>query len=222
MKFLVLLFIMTSSALNAQNNYNQASDSDAKAIEILKAIEKDFTDTKSHLIGFDFVIESPGNPNDTYRGTLLQAGDNFELDMGIRKIITNNETVWMYLKDDNEVQINDADFGGEGEYMSPSTIFSLYKSNEFIFAISNYGKEDGKSIVQIEGKPIDEESEYSKLRLTVEENGQVVKRLKIFLKNGGRMTTQILSHKKNVKLSKSNFKFSPSDYPGVMVEDLRF
>lgn len=222
MKIILLLLTMSSGVLISQNNYESSSDSDAKAIEILKSIENDFTDAQSHLIDFDFVIESPGNPNDTYKGTLLQSGDNFELDMGNRKIITDNETVWLYLKDDNEIQINDADFGDDGEYMSPSTIFNLYKSNDFIFAISNYAKEEGKSVVQIEGKPIDAESEYSKIRLTVEDKSLDVKRLKIFLKDGGRMTTQILSHQKNVALSDSNFKFSVSDYPGVMVEDLRF
>jgi len=218
----MLLLVFSCSLLHSQNSYEKASDSDSKAIEILKSIEKDFTQTKSHLIGFDFMVESPANAKDTYKGTLLQSGDSFELDLGDKKIITDNETVWLYLKDDNEIQINDADFGDDGEYMSPSKIFNLYKSDEFVFAISNYGKEEGKSIVQIEGKPVDPESEYSKVRLTIEDQTLNVKRLKIFLKDGGRMTTQILSHDKNVALTKSNFKFIAADYPGVMVEDLRF
>jgi len=222
MKVILLFVAMGFGILNAQSEYSQASDSDSKAIEILKAVEKDFRETKSHLIDFEFLIETPGNPNDTYNGTLLQSGDSFELDMGIRKIISDNKTVWLYVKEDNEAQINDADFGGDGEYMSPSTIFSLYKSNEFIFAISNYGKEDGKSIIQIEGKPVDTESEYSKVRLTVEEKNKAVKRFKIFSKDGSRMTTQILTHQRNVPITNSNFKFLEKDYPGVLVEDLRF
>lgn len=215
-----MFFTQMSWAQNA--SYDGGERSDPKALEILETIESEFTNTPSHLISFTFVIESPGNPNDTYKGTLLQAGEKFELDLGNRVIISNNESVWLYTKDDNEVQINDADFGDGGEYMSPSTIFSLYRSKDFIFAISNQAIENGTAITQIEGKPTSVDSEYSKVRLTLEDKGNKVKRLKIFSKDGSRMTMEILNHKTNVPFQDSDFIFNESTYDGVIIEDLRF
>lgn len=215
-----LFFAQISLAQNAA--FDTMEDSDPKALEILEKIEAEFTSTPSHLINFTFVIESPGNPNDTYKGTLLQAGEKFELDLGSRVMLSDNESVWLYTKEDNEVQISDADFGDGGEYMSPSTIFSLYRSKEFIFAISNHATENGKAITQIEGKPASNDSEYSKVRLTLEDKDLKVKRLKIFAKDGSRMTMEIQSHKTNVPFQESDFIFNEATYEGVIIEDLRF
>lgn len=222
MRYILALLFFAQISLAQNAAYDSTNDSDPQAMEILESIESEFTSTPSHLITFSFVVESPGNPNDTYNGQLLQAGEKFELDLGNRILISNNESVWMFTKDDNEVQINDADFGEGGEYMSPSSIFSLYKSEEFIFAISNRSNENGKAITQIEGKPTSIDSEYSKVRLTLEDKGNKVKRLKIFVKDGSRMTMNILNHKTNVPFQDSDFIFDASQYDDVIIEDLRF
>lgn len=219
---LITVLMLLPWFLSGQNGVAAGESSDPAAMEILASIKEDFDKYNSHLIQFEFTIEFPGEPSQVEEGILLQSNEKFKLDIGNRQIISDNETVWLYLKEDNEVQINDADFGDDGEYMSPDKIFKLYKSDEFIFAIFQNGYEDGMAVTQIECKPVDPDSEYAKMRLTVQDKNNKVKRFKIFSKDGSRFTMVLKEHKKNVQLDDREFSFNPVDYPGVIVEDLRF
>ncbi|MBT8233957.1 MAG: outer membrane lipoprotein carrier protein LolA [Saprospiraceae bacterium] len=222
MKVLLLFFFSIPSLMFAQSSVDDVEMSDPEALSILEAIESDFVNNGAHLIDFEYIVESPGYPKETQKGKLLQSGNSFELGIGSREIISNDETVWVVLKDDNEVQINDADFGDDGEYLSPSTVFSLYKSKDYVFAVSSNFNEAGQAVTQIECKPIDDDSDYSKMRLTVGDKNKDVKRLKIFVKDGSRMTMKINDHKRNVQTTASNFNFDASQYPNILIEDLRF
>lgn len=219
----IFIFLLGSTIqLNAQSQYASAADSDPDAIKMLKKISTDYLSKAAHKIDFTLDIELPGSGMESQKGELIQAGEKFVLDLGSRKIISDTETVWLYLADMNEVQVNDADFDESEEFMSPSDIFSLYESDDFVFGISNYGEEEGKAITQIEGKPLTADSDYSKMRLTVMNKGQKVKRLKIFNKDGSRYTLHINSHDDSYKADESIFSFDESQYEGVHVEDLRF
>lgn len=203
-----------------QNGFVEASD--PEALSILETIEADFESQKSHEIDFELTIELPGEPIQKQEGQLIQSGDKFELRLDNQLIISDNETVWFYIEEDNEVQINDAEFGDEGEYMSPNTIFKLYKSELYLFALMNKFSEKGTQYTEIECKPLDEDSEYSKMRLTVIGEGPDVESFKIFAKDGSRFTMTIKQHQKNIPLRSGAFGFDTDDYPGVTVEDLRF
>ena len=226
-KSLVLLFsisfvLQTSLLAQADNTYNTAAESDPQAMKILTQISDRYKDKTAHKIAFSLEIELPAQGKETKKGSLLQQGDNFVLEMDGRKIISDGETVWMYMADLNEVQINDADFEDAGEFTSPSDIFDLHNSGDYVFAVSNQFAEDGEAITQIEGKPLDEESDYSKMRLTVVDKGLSVKRLKIFSKDGSRFTMNILKHNNSWKPETGTFGFDASKYEGVHIEDLRF
>ncbi|MGA0257822.1 MAG: LolA family protein [Saprospiraceae bacterium] len=224
MKILPLLSMMLclSHGLIGQSSGDSNELSDQQARDILEKIMDDYESHNSHHISFDLKIELPGEAPQTKEGSLIQSGEKFELDIDDKLIISDDETVWLYLKNDNEVQINDADFGQDGEYMSPNTIFNLYKSDEFVFAIFQQSYENGKAITQIECKPRDPDSEYSKMRLTVEDHINAVKRFKIFAKDGSRFTMILNFHKKDVKLEEGTFRFDPEQYEDIIIEDLRF
>ena len=219
MRLTLWLLMIGTMAIGQQSEMEK---SDADALDILEKIKSDFESQNNHLIDFELLIEYPAEPAQKQVGQLLQKGDMFELTLDNRKVISDNKTVWLYLIEDNELQINDADFGDDGEYMSPNTIFRLYQSDDFIFAINNRSIEEGQAITQIECKPTDPDSEYSKMRLTVADAGHEVKRFKIFAKDGSRFTMTLLSHKKNIALKAGAFTFNTADYPGIIVEDLRF
>lgn len=218
----LFLIILLSFAAKAQAPTSAGDVSDPEAIRLLEQIKSNYDSHKSHLIEFDFIIELPGEAVQTQKGTLLQSGEKFELDIDSRKIISDNKTVWLYLKEDNEVQINDADFGDDGEYMSPNSIFKLYQSDAFVFAVFQHLYEEGKAVTQIECKPKDADSEYAKMRLTVVDKGPEVKRFKIFAKDGSRYTMVLKTHQTDVPLKPGAFSFNPAQYIGIIVEDLRF
>ncbi len=222
MRLSLIFLLLLNLGLNSQSSDQYLDASDPEALKILEEIKSDFDNHRSHKISFNLAMEFPGEPMQSHSGTLIQAGDKFELDIDNRLVISDNQTVWLYLKDRNELQINDADFGEDGAYMSPNTIFNLYKSDEFIFALTGQFVEDGTAVSQIECKPLDPDSEYSKMRLTVEDKSNRVIRFKIFSKDGSRMTMNMKAHEKNIPLATTAFNFDVSKYPDIIVEDLRF
>lgn len=214
--------LITSQLSIGQSQYTSAADSDPIAMELLEHISSHYQSKQAHKIKFSLDIELPAQGMETQNGTLIQKDDQFVLEMQGRTIISNGETVWMYLEDMNEVQVNDADFEEASEFTSPSDIFNLHTSGEYVFAIANSSKEDGQAVTQIEGKPLSEESDYSKMRLTVIDQGKQVKRLKIFSKDGSRFTMHINEHDADYVPGAGTFTFDASKYEGVHVEDLRF
>lgn len=222
MRFLFTFALALLLSLPSWSQYESAIDSDPVAIKLLKKIKNQYLSTPAYQIDFIYDIELPGQATESQKGKLIQSGDNFRLEIADREIISDNETVWMFLSDMNEVQINDADFDDSEDFMSPSDVFSLDESKDFIFAISNHSKEEGKAITQIEGKPVDSDSDYSKMRLTIADKGTQVKRLKIFAKDGSRFTMHISAVNLDYQVSDDTFSFNPALYPDVTVEDLRF
>jgi len=222
MRLLSFLFVILSSSLLAQTSLGEVSD--PEAMKILDAVKNDFNLYAAHKYQFQLDIEYPGHEGSQVNGHLIQKGDNFVLDMDERKIISDNESVWVYLKERNEVQINDVEEDvEEGEdLIKPSDIFKLIESGDFLFAISNHIFEDGRDITQIECKPLKTNSEYSKLRFSIIDKENDLKRVKVFYKDGSRMNMRIENHIKDFQTTDKMFKFAESDYDGVIVEDLRW
>ena len=206
----------------AQGSGELMESSDAAALDLLRKIHKNYESADNHEILFTVRVEYPGESPEVQEGKLLQSGERFVLDLGDRKVISDGETVWLYVKSRNEVQINDADFGDDGEYMSPNSIFSLYTSDDYIFALIQESSQKGRRVSEIEAKPTDPDSEYFKLRLTIQDKPLEVGQFLLFAKDGSRITMDMKEHKTNVSMVPGAFSFKESDYPDVLVEDLRF
>lgn len=218
MKTLPLILILASTlCLHAQET------SDADAIEILEQISQDYKKDAQHEIDFFLDIELPGEAKETQAGHLKHEGEKFSLELDGRTIISDGTTLWLFLEEMNEVQINDADMSEDGDLMSsPSDLFGLHRSDQFIFAIAGQIMEDGQMVTQIEGKPTDPDSDYSKVRLTLAGNNKEVKRFKVFSKDGSRFSMRLERVSSSVVFDESTFTFDTTKHPEVHVEDLRF
>ena len=81
---------------------------------------------------------------------------------------------------------------------------------------------DGKKVLtQIEFKPKDKKSDYSKLRVTLDEKLGTIEEVKAFAKDGSRYAFTINKLTPNKKFAAAYFTFDTKKYPGVRVEDLR-
>jgi len=218
--FFSLIFCLALSFTQAQDNF--VEESDPSAIKLLDKVKHEYESHDTHKFNYTLDVEFPGREGENMSGHLIQSGDKFVLEMGDRTIISDNESVWVYLKERNEVQINDADFEEGDELMKPSDLFRMYESGKYVFALNNTTVEKGQAISQIECKPLDKHSEYSKLRLSFIEDTNKIKKIKIFFKDGSRMTMTITGHEAGYKTSDATFAFNAKDYEGVIVEDLRF
>ena len=82
-------------------------------------------------------------------------------------------------------------------------------------------KEGNTFVQQIEFKPIDTFSDYSKLRLTLNKSDASFKRIKTFGKDGSQFTLTLNRISPNIKTAATDFVFNKSDYPDYYIEDLR-
>jgi len=167
------------------------------------------------------ILELPGQEAETQKGNVIQQGEMYKLDIDDRAIYSNNEFVWVHVKKNNEVQINDADMDEEANMLSPKDMLNLYESGEFVYMISGEPLLDGKKVTQIDFKPLDRDSEFSKMVLYVDKKTQEMAQMKVFSKDGGRYTLKINDIVPNKKYGIDVFTFDASKYPGIHEEDLR-
>jgi len=219
MRYLMIIGLLT---FHISSNAQATEVSDKEALDKLEAIYNEYNAHKAHKFDFDITIEYPEREGEKYSGSLIEEKNKFVLDSEDRQIINDGSTVWVYYKERNEVEINDAEEGEDSGFMKPADIFDLYKSDEYIFAISNYFFENGQNCTQIECKPLDRNSEYGKIRLTISDKTNSLLRAQVFYKNGTRLKMALTEHIKGYDITSTTFKFDESTYEGIHVEDLRF
>jgi outer membrane lipoprotein-sorting protein len=219
--FVGLLGLLLSLNLQAQSGATPAEKNDPQAKKVLDKIRKKYEGYKTIEAAFSLSIEMPGQPKEVQKGTVSQDGDKFRLDMDQQTIISDAKTTWVYLKKNNEVQINNAQPGAESEFLTPKELLRRYQKGDFLYAITDKVTEGGKVLTQIEFKPKDRNADYSKLRLSVDEKAQAIQSIRAFGKDGSRYTFTVTRLSPNKKFADGQFAFDKKNYPGVRVEDLR-
>lgn len=226
-----ILFILTllsiSTVTFAQSKANilaNAEDSDPQATAILDKLRKRYDDFKSMEANFTLTLEIPDEHKEVQTGKLLQKGDMYRLDLESQSIISDGKTLWLHLKNNNEVQINDVPSEEEAEeagILSPKDLLRIYEKGEYVYALTNQYAEKGKLIEEIEFKPLDKSSEYAKLRMAVDKKTNNVVSIIAFGKDNSRYTLTINKLVPNKTYEDGVFKFDKSKFPGVYMEDLR-
>ncbi len=211
---IILLTAAVSSSVMAQNV-------DPYAEAILKQLKQQYDAFEGMHADFDLIIEIPEEDAQIQSGQYYQSGEKYRVNMDEHHIISDGSSLWFYIKERNEVQINNAeDMEDSEDFITPKDMFSFYESNEYDYALTNEKQEKGKTVQQIEFKPLDEDSDYFKMRLTVDKKDQAVKRLKVFAKDGTKFTLK-LKELSGESVDDKLFTFDKSKYPGIHEEDLR-
>jgi len=199
-----------------------ASDIDPAAKKILDRMKKEYDTYTSMEVEFDLVMDLPGQDAETQKGKVIQQGEMFMVDMTDRAITSNGDIIWLHIKKNNEVQINDADMDDdETNMLSPKDMLNLYESGEYVYAITGESKVGSKVITAIDFKPLDRNSEFAKMTLSIDEKGKELVSMKVFGKDGGRYTLNIKDIIANKSYGSETFTFDESKFPGIHVEDLR-
>ena len=218
--FLAFLFVSTAFAQSAQF-VKETSDPAAKAI--LEKLRTKYEAYESVEADFKLTIEIPAEEKEVQTGKLAQKGEQYRMTLDNQAIYCDGKTLWLYLKNHNEVQINNVDdFEDEEEdFLSPKDLLRIYEKEDFIYALTNVGFEKGIAIQQIEFKPLDKDSEYAKMRVTIDKKKNQIVRIKAFAVDGTRYTMEVTQFKPNLAYNAADFIFNPDKFPGIHVEDLR-
>ena len=221
MSFL-LVAIFTTVGFAQKQDFTKTGDSDPAAKKILDRISKKYEAYKTIEATFSMEIEIPEEETEIMKGSMKTEGEKFNIDFGDYSMISDGVDFWFHQKRNKEVQLNNADAIEEEEGMiSPKDFFNFHKKGEYLYALVNENMEDGKAIQQIEFKPLDDESEYSKIRMTIAKKTNEVIRVKVFSKDGSRYVLKLDNLTPNKTFATTDFKFDKSKYPDAHIEDLR-
>ena len=196
-------------------------NTDPKAEEILDAVAEKYLEHSSVEIEFSLNIEVAERPDRKEKGKIIQARDKFKVEMDDQNIYCDGSSLWYHFKADKEVQINDYEGDEDVGIISPRDLIKQYESGSYEYRLVDEISEKGDVLSQIEFRPKDEYSDYSKLRLSINLKSKAIIRVKAFGKDGSVLTLTIDKELFDKSYTSDFFVFNSDDFPDVRVEDLR-
>jgi len=214
MKKAGLVFILVGLMINAG-----WAQKDPKALEILEAMSAKYQDIEAFKAKLVYKLENNAEKlHETFKGEITVMGEKYRLKIGEQEIINNGTTIWTYLKEVNEVNIDN--YYPEDDPMAPSKIYTIYREG-YKYSFVDQKKQKGRLVEIVDLEPDNKDEPFFKIRLTIDKEDKTLVNYKVFDKNGNRYLWSVSDFDSNLKLSANHFEFDPSQYKGVEVIDLR-
>lgn len=203
---------------------NIFAQQDAKAKEILEQLS---TKTKAHTsiyAEFDYNIKNTADGIDeTQSGSLLSKGDTkYRLNIVGQEIINNGTTIWTFVGDACEVQINSAEELAEEEdnLMNPSTLFTIYEKG-FKYKYIGQTTINGRTTEEIHLFPENaNDKPYHTIKLFVDNTKKEIVKVIMKNKDGNTYTYIVKKFTPNAAAEDSKFNFNKSQTNCDEIEEI--
>lgn len=217
------LFFSVSSLIFAQQP-KEVVDAKAKGVlyevaaktKTYTSIQTDFSSVTEKR-----VADGETKVTDTQSGTLQLKGDKYKLQFKGQTILSDGKTQWTYIKESNEVQVNNSPETKTTDNINPVNIFTLYEKGYKY----KYEKEEiinGAKADVIALYPLDPDKKpYHTIKLNIDKAKKEIISVKILNKNGTFNTITVKNFTTNLEMPDTLFSFNKADYKGVEVVDLR-
>lgn len=224
LKFLLLLLF--TGALSASLAQQPKEEVDAKAKAILDQLAQK---TKTFMtIQADFVLENEKQltnketkVTDSQEGKIKIKGNKYVLEIKGQTIICDSKTQWTYIKESNEVQVNNAPDPNATDNINPVNIFTIYEKG-YKYKYENEITVNGAKADVVSLFPLDpDKRSYHTIRLTIDKVKKQILHVKIMNKNGTFTNIAVKNFISNKEIADATFTFNKADYKGVEVVDLR-
>jgi outer membrane lipoprotein-sorting protein len=191
------------------------AQNDKKATAILDEVSVKTKSYKTIKIDFTYAMDNAKEKiHDKFKGTLVSKGDKYKLTAAGQDVISDGKTIWTYLKDANEVQINNV--GEDEDSFTPTKMLSGY-TKDFK---SKFIEEKGNNQV-IELYPLKKGKTFTKVRLTIDKAKKQISRFVIYDRNGSTFSYIIDKFVADQPIADTVFTFNKAEHPGVDVNDMR-
>lgn len=216
MKKLNLIGLIISLFIISNAN---AQITDAKANETLNKLSAKMKSFVNYKIEFVYTLENKAEKiKQSKNGTAIIKGDKYSLNVSGQRIICDGKTVWTYIPDADEVQINNVNLKDD-DALNPSKLFSTYEKNYKAKLIKEVNQA-GVLTQIIDLTPIKGKA-FFKVRLTIDKTKMQIISTEIYNKNGSTYMYKVNKFLSNLKISDAEFTFKASDFPGVEINDMR-
>lgn len=177
--------------------------------------------TKSYetiKILFSYKMDNPqANIHESQDGELHVKGDMYRLNIAGQVVICDGKTIWTYIKDANEIQINSVE--EDKNAITPTKLLTSY-SSDYKSRLTGEEKKGNKTLQVVELKPVQDKT-YSKVELKIDKDLKQIQQISIFDKNGNTFTYIMKEFLPNVQFKATEFAYNASEFPGAEVIDMR-
>jgi outer membrane lipoprotein-sorting protein len=191
---------------------------DPKATALLDEVSTKTKSYKSIKADFSYTMENKqAKINEEKTGSLMLSGDKYRLTIAGQAVICDGKTIWTYIEESNEVQINNLD--NKDDALTPSKLLTSYNANYKSKIIKDNNQTD-PNIETLELIPIVTKN-FTKAIVAIDKTKKQVKTFSLYDKNGNVFTYKISKFQTDLPITPSDFSFDKSKFPGVEVIDMR-
>jgi outer membrane lipoprotein carrier protein len=192
---------------------------DPKALEILDAMSKRYKSIPAFEANISYTLTNETEKiNEEFKGKITVKGDKFRLVLPEQEVINNGTTLWTYLPEAKEVNIDNYD--PNSDEINPSKIYDIYKKG-FKYLYLEDKTEAGVVCEVVDLVPEKKEAQYFKIRMNIAKKDKSIQSWTMFDKGGNKYKYSITKFVPNSNIADSFFTFDVKKYPGVEVIDLR-
>ena len=193
--------------------FGQAKD--PKAVALLEEVSKKAKGYKSIKVDFSYTMENPkAKINEEKTGTLWVSGDKYRMSAAGQTVICDGKTIWTYIKESNEVQVNTLE--NKDDALTPSKLLTSYNTNYK----SKIIKSVDPAIESVELIP-NSRKNFTKAILGIDKAKKQVKSFTLYDKSGNTFTYKIKTYLTDTPVTDADFIFDAKKFPGVEVIDMR-
>lgn len=196
---------------------------DEKAEKILERLSEKHQEQKTISAEFSSrMVNKKDGVNVKRSGKLKMKGDKFFLDIGEQKVFCNGKTRWVFLENDNEVQIKEAKDSAESSaIISPTDLFTIWEK-DFKYKYSKRIQEDGRTYHVIDLYPENPgDKAFHTIELMIDNEKEEIHQVTVKGKQGNDYIYELEKLRMGIPIDKKTFVFHPSEHPGVEKIDLR-
>lgn len=212
-KLLTILLSLSVLTLSAQQ--------DPKAKEVLDKVSAKTKAYTSMQVEYLFTHENiQDKTKETSQGKLSLKGNKYVLDFMGNTVYCDGTTVYSYIKASNEVNVSSIE-GDSESLFNPAKMFTAYQKG-FKYKFEGERFEKGRALVIVDLFPEKiNESEYSKVRLSIDKDKSQIVTINYFGKDANRFEINVTKLVPNTPLDDNLFVFKKDKFPGVEVVDMR-
>lgn len=192
----------------AQNNSQKILDELANRTNSAKNIQ----------VGFSYEMENTdADIHEATEGSLVVSGNKYLLKIAGQEIICDGKTIWTYIADADEVQINEVD---EEESFSPTKLLSSY-TDDYDASLEKEYSENGRKYYLMKLKPKDKDSGFDYVHLKIEKEKMQLAAFILYDFDNNVFSYIIKEYLTDIALDENAFTFDETKYPDVDVIDMR-
>ena len=192
---------------------------DAKALEILDAVSERYKAIPAFEANISYTLTNETEKiNEEFKGKITVKGDKFKLVLPEQEVINNGTTLWTYLPEAKEVNIDNYD--PNADELNLSKFYELYKKG-YKYLYLEDKTENGVMCEVVDLVPEKKDAQFFKVRMNIVKKDKSVQSFTMFDKGGNKYKYTITKFNPNPQVSDALFTFDPKKYPGVEVIDLR-